>query len=76
MNYTVAKQNVGAVHTFKTRAGLERALRRAGAEQITWGTDRVIVAWPVADPHANAETVVYSIDKDGTVDEQLAWDME
>lgn len=77
--FTVAKPNIGVPRVFKTREGLERALRRAGAEKISWGNDHVIVGWPPedkSDTTSPAVQVTYAIDKDGNVDHQLAWDME
>lgn len=70
--FTVGKLNIGVPRVFKTREGLERALRRAGAHRITWGEpgdSAVYVEWKEG-------VVDYAIDDKGNIDQQLAWDME
>lgn len=70
MSYTVAKRNVGPVRTFQTKGGLERLLKRHGASRVEWRPDgrEIAVEWPEG-------LCKYAIEADGTIEEQLAWDL-
>ncbi len=65
MIYIIAKQNAGTPRTFKTREGLERALRRAGAELVSFYNGKIIVGWSVEDQNAPALQVEYAVDAEG-----------
>lgn len=69
--YTIAKKNIGSPRKFKTREGLERAVREAGATEVSFSHDNLAlcVCWPDG-------LKSYAIDNDGNLDPQLAWDLE
>lgn len=67
--YTVAKQNLGSPRRFTTWARLARAIRAAGAEEVTIERGVIYAVWP-------AGTEAYIVDREGNVDPQLAWDLE
>ena len=71
MIYIVAKQNIGSPRTFTRPNALAGALRKAGARDVSFRPDNsIVVEWPVVGE------VVYKVDAEGRVDEQLAWDLE
>lgn len=67
--YTVAKKNAGTPKTYSTEGRLISAVRRAGALDARLTKEGLEVSWP-------GDRVLYSIDKDGVIEPQLAWDME
>ena len=70
MNYVIAKKNNGSARVYSSQARLATALKRRGALDVEFKPDgrEVTVRWP-------ENTVAYAIDKDGNVEEQLAWDL-
>lgn len=69
MAYVVAKQNLGSARTFETASRFTTALKRAGAITVQIRPSSIYVRWPEGD-------TTYTVDKEGNVDYQLAWDME
>lgn len=70
--FTLSKENVGNQRTYTTEGRLISAIRKAGATEVTIKKEEGVieVTWP---GHVRVQ---YKIAKDGTIDPQLAWDME